>query len=356
MNAKIRRQLKDRKRKIQQRLDKTRFPQESPVLSASNIHYEIAERTRATAAGGIGVIQQMVRRLELDELLNEHLNLLKIYLPYSESDHVLNIAYNLLAGGTCLEHLELRRHDEAYLDAPAAQRIPDPTTAGDFCRRFDVGSIYLLQEIFNAVRTKVWRQQPDSFFGEAVIDAMPNLYEQAENLPLSAWKRLRRKPRYAVKTKPRRRPENVKQKIVEQREFQDIRLVEEHVAEFAYRPVKCNQDYRVVVVWKDLEVHQGQRKLFDKDRCFFYITNDWESSAAEIVFDANGRCNQENLIEQQKRTLLRMGFATFRQALINIPAQIVRSGRRLIFRLLGWNAWQDVFFRLHARLNRPLRC
>ncbi len=185
---------------------------------------------------------------------------------------------------------------------------------------------------------------------------MPNLYEQAENLPLSAWKRLRRKPRYAVKTKPRRRPENVKQKIVEQREFQDIRLVEEHVAEFAYRPVKCNQDYRVVVVWKDLEVHQGQRKLFDKDRCFFYITNDWESSAAEIVFDANGRCNQENLIEQQKRTLLRMGFATFRQALINIPAQIVRSGRRLIFRLLGWNAWQDVFFRLHARLNRPLRC
>ncbi len=124
MNAKIRRQLKDRKRKIQQRLDKTRFPQESPVLSASNIHYEIAERTRATAAGGIGVIQQMVRRLELDELLNEHLNLLKIYLPYSESDHVLNIAYNLLAGGTCLEHLELRRHDEAYLDALGASASP----------------------------------------------------------------------------------------------------------------------------------------------------------------------------------------------------------------------------------------
>jgi len=179
------------------------------------------------------------------------------------------------------------------------------------------------------------------------------------------------------------------------------------VAEFSYRPVKCQKDYRVIVVWKDLEVHQGQRKLFDKSRCFFYITNDWESSAAEIVFDANGRCNQENLIEQQKngvrsltapldsldsnwaymviaslagslqawaallvpvhprwrekhvrekRTLLRMDFATFRNAMIQIPAQIVRGGRRMVYRLLGWNRWQEVFFRLHDQLNRPLRC
>lgn len=177
MNARIRKQLAQRKRRIQKRLDKTKLGSECPVLSASNIHYEIAERTRAVSAGGIGLMHQMVRRLGLDEAINEHLNVLKIYLPYSESDHVLNIAYNLLAGGGCLEHLELLRNNEAYLDALGAQRIPDPTTAGDFCRRFNFLSILTLMEIINGVRLKVWRQQPDSFFKEAIIEADGTMVE-----------------------------------------------------------------------------------------------------------------------------------------------------------------------------------
>ncbi|MGO9423061.1 MAG: IS1380 family transposase, partial [Roseiarcus sp.] len=107
------------------------------MMTASNIHYEIAERTRATTHGGIGAIHLLVRKLGLDQAIDHHLGLLKIQLPYHDSDHVLNIAYNLLAGGTCLEHLELLRNDEAYLDALGARRVPDPTTAGDFCRRFD---------------------------------------------------------------------------------------------------------------------------------------------------------------------------------------------------------------------------
>jgi hypothetical protein len=89
--------------------------------------------------------------------------------------------------------------------------------------------------------------------------------------------------------------------VVKQREFEAIRLVAESVAEFPYRPTKCQKDYRVVVVWKDLAVHKGQQKLFDMDRCFFYITNDWKSSAEKIVFSANDRCNQENLIQQLKQ-------------------------------------------------------
>jgi Transposase DDE domain group 1 len=510
VNASIRRKLAARNRRIKKRLDKTRMGTKCPVFSASNIQYEIADRTRAISAGGIGAMQQIVTRLELDKTINRRLNVLKIYAPYSESDHVLNIAYNLLAGGTCLEHLELRRNDEVYLDALGAQRIPDPTTAGDFCRRFNWWKIYLLMEVFNDTRLKVWRQQPDSFFDEAVIDAdgtmvetsgeckagmdinyqgkwgyhpllislantgeplyivnrsgsrpshekaavyldlsvnlcrrggfrkiklrgdtdftqteyldpwdeqgvqfvfgidaMPNLYERAENLPASAWKGLRRPARYQVKTKPRRRPANVKEQIVQAREFENIRLLEEHVAEFSYRPVKCRKAYRIVVVWKDLEVSQGQKKLFDKDRCFFYITNDWKSPAEEIVFDANRRCNQENLIQQQKsdvcaltapldnlesnwaymvmaslawslkawaalllpvegrwkerheaekQELLRMDFTTFRHALINIPAQIINTGRRIIYRLLSWNPWQSAFFRLLDALRLPLRC
>ena len=240
------------------------------------------------------------------------------------------------------------------------------------------------------------------------IDAMPNLYEKAENLAEEAWKQLKRKARYEVKTSPRARPQNVKQEIVESREFTDIRLVKEYVAEFSYRPTACSRDYRVVVVWKDLEVYKGQAKLFDDFLCFFYITNDWDSPAEQIVMGhANQRCNQKNLREQQKngvhaltapldslmsnwaymviaslawslkawtafllpvnprwkerhesekQKLLRMEFPTFRQAMINLPSQIVRSGRRLIFRILSWNQWQSAFFRLWEQLHKPLRC
>lgn len=510
MNARIRKKLAARKRRIEKRLDKTKFGSECPVISASNIHYELADRTQAISAGGIGAIHQMVKALELDQAINQHIDRLKIYMPYTESDHVLNMAYNLLAGGTCLEHLELRRNDEGYLNALGAQRIPDPTTAGDFCRRFDWWSIYLLMEVFNATRLQVWQQQPDSFFDEAFIDAdgtmvetygeckegmdinhkgewgyhpllislantmeplyivnrsgnrpshenaagyldcaislcrragfrkitlrgdtdftqtadldrwdeegigfvfgidaMPNLYEIVEKLPREAWKRLKRRPRPAPKTPARQRPENVKEQIVREREFETIQLVGEYVAEFSYSPTKCQKTYRVVVVWKDLEIWKGQLKLFDDTRCFFYITNNWECSAEEIVFHANDRCDQENLIQQQKngvraltapldsllsnwaymviaslawslkawaalllpvngrwkekhesekRQLLRMDFATFRNAMINIPAQIIRTGRKIVYRFLAWSPWQHVFFRLVDRVRLPLRC
>ena len=98
------------------------------------------------------------------------MHLLKFHFPYHESDHVLTFAYNALCDGTCLQDLELRRHDEVFLDALGARRIPDPTTAGDFCRRFDEASIRLLQDVVHEVRRGVWAEQPDAFFDQAVID------------------------------------------------------------------------------------------------------------------------------------------------------------------------------------------
>jgi hypothetical protein len=511
VNTKIRKQIERRKRRIAQRLDKNdNRGCDRPMMTASNIHYEIAERTRATAAGGIGAMHLLVRKLGLDEAIDRHLQLLKIHLPYHESDHVLSVAYNLLAGGSCLEHLELLRSDEGYLDALGARRIPDPTTAGDFCRRFAAGDIDCLQEVFNEIRLKVWRQQPEGFFEEAIveadgtmvettgeckqgmdinykgqwgyhplilslantgeplyvvnrsgnrpsheqaaeyfdravtlcrragfrkilfrgdtdfsqtehldrwdddgvrfifgIDATTALYKIAENLPESEWKVLHRRPKYEVQTQPRQRPENVKQQVVEAREYKDIRLVKEYVAEFSYRPALCHKNYRVVVLWKDLEVHQGQKKLFDDSVCFFYIANTWGMSTEDVVFGANDRCNQENLLQQlksgvrslsapvdsllsnwaymvmgslawslkawaalllpeegrwqekhreEKRKLLRMDFTTFRRALVNIPTQIIHGGRKILCRLLAWNPWQHVFFRLLDQLRRPLRC
>lgn len=151
MNAKIRQQSERRKRRVLRRRDRSdNRGCARPMMTAANIHYEIADRSRATVHGGIGAIHLLVKQLGLDQAINDGLGLLKVHLPYHESDHVLNIAYNLLAGGTCLEHLELWRCDEAYLHALGARRIPDPTTAGDFCRRFAATDIYRLQQIFNA--------------------------------------------------------------------------------------------------------------------------------------------------------------------------------------------------------------
>ncbi|MGD2110767.1 MAG: hypothetical protein PVI86_15420 [Phycisphaerae bacterium] len=134
--AERKRKLANRKRRIQYRLRDMHWEaQDKPMFTACNVHYEVADRVRGLGPGGIGAMHLLARRTGLPEAVDRRLHLLKVHLPYHESDHVLNIAYNHLAGGTCLEDLELWRNDEVYLDALGAQRIPDPTTAGDFCRR-----------------------------------------------------------------------------------------------------------------------------------------------------------------------------------------------------------------------------
>ena len=515
--AERKRRLINRKRRIRYRLrDRVWADQARPMFTARNIRYELADRTRGLGPGGIGAMHLLARRTGLIEAIDRRLHLLKVHLPYHESDHVLNIAYNILAGGTCLEDIELWRNDEVYLDALGAQRIPDPTTAGDFCRRFDPADIEILMNTINDVRVKVWQQQPAEFLEEAIIegdglmaettgqckegmdinykgqwgyhpllislantseplylvnrrgnrpshegaaarfdqaialcqragfkrillrgdtdfaqtrhldgwhgqgvrfifglDAMSNLVEIAERLGNKAWNPLRRDPKYTVETVPRKRPTNVKEAIVRSREFKNIRLQSEEVAEFDYAPGHCRRSYRVVVVRKNLSVEKGEAMLFDDIRYFFYITNNRTMSASGIVRSANDRCNQENLIEQlkngvrslhmpvdnlvsnwaymvmaslawtfkawfalllpecgrwkqkhrkEKTAVLRMGFKRFVNAFMRVPCQVVRTGRRLVYRLLAWNPWQHVFLRgvaaLHAMSSYrpPLRC
>ena len=158
MNAITRRRLRIRKRRIEHRLRKIHWPdQPQPMLAARNIQYEVAGRARGVSAGGIGAMHLLARRTGLIDALDRRLRLLKVHLPYHESDHVLNVAYNILAGGTCLEDIEQRRNDEGYLDGLGARRIPDPTTAGDFCRRFRVSHIETLMDTINEVRLGVLR-------------------------------------------------------------------------------------------------------------------------------------------------------------------------------------------------------
>lgn len=509
MNAKIRRQLAGRKRRIERRLDKSKLPwSDQPMFTARNIHYEIGDRQRGLAHGGIGAMHLLARRIGLIDAIDRRLHLLKIHLPYHESDHVLNLTYNALCDGTCLQDLELRRQDEVYLDALGARRIPDPTTAGDFCRRFQAKDVHTLIDIANEVRQRVWARQPASFFAEARIDmdgvlvgtdgeckagmdlaydgtwgyhplvvSLANTGEVlsilnrsgnrpshegaaaevdravrvcleggfrrvllrgdtdfsqtahldrwaadprvrfifgmdatapkqylADELPASAWRLLQRRPRYQVRTEPRSKPPRVKDRIVRARQFESIRLEGEQVAETPHRPTACRQTYRLIVVRKDLSVTKGERRLFEDYRYFFYLTNDWTTPAADIVFAANGRCNQENLNAQlkgavraltapvdnlesnwaymvmtalawnlkawwalwptespgrwqqrhceEKETLLRMEFKTFVNAFLRLPCQIISAGRRFVYRLLSWNPWQRVFFRTFAQLHR----
>ena len=160
-----------RKSRIQRRLDKRQDTLTfQPVFSASNIHYEVSQRTGAITCGGLGAMHRLVRQLGLIEAIDTRLHLLRLHLPYHESDHVLTIVYNALCDGTCLQDLELRRHDENFLNALGAKRLPDPTTAGDFCRRFTRDHIFTLIDLLNDTRLRVWADQPDRFFDCATID------------------------------------------------------------------------------------------------------------------------------------------------------------------------------------------
>jgi hypothetical protein len=507
-----RRILRERRQRVLDRIENRPGPErDQPMLTATNIHYELAGRVHGLSAGGLGAMLLVARKSGLIGDMDRDLHLLKRHLPYHESDHVLNIAFNILAGGTRIEHLELRRNDEVYLDALGAQRIPDPTTAGDFCRRFAESDVLTLMDAINRARLRVWAQQPPGFFDEAIVDAdgtvvptdaeckhgvdiayngqwgyhplvvsLANTAEplyllnrsgnrpsheqadvyldkaidlcrqagfrqtllrgdtkftqtrhldrwdeagdvrfifgfeahdclkaRADELPPEAYGFLERPPRYRIKTVPRQQPERVKPEIVKERGFKTIHLLEEMVAEFDYRPTACRRTYRMVVVRKKLGIDRGQMRLFEEYCYFFYITNDREMTAEQVVFSANDRWDQENLIAQlkdgvhaltppvddlvsnwaymvmaglawslkawgallvpvaprhaakhaaEKRTLLRMEFATFRAAIIEMPCQIVRGGKRLIYRLLSWTPWQGTFLRLVERLHGSWLC
>ena len=509
----IRSRIETRKRRLDRRLDKDNFPEDlsQPMMRGSTPHFELSGRSVGTAYGGIGLVHQFVQELGLAEAIDSRLHLFKIHLPYHESDHVLNLAYNALCDGRCLDDLELRRQDEAYLNMLGAIRIPDPTTAGDFCRRFREDHLASLQEAFDVARLRVWARQPEEFFDCAWIegdgtmvetgaeckqgmdisykgiwgyhplvvtlantgevlrlknrsgnrpshegaaeqfnqsitlcrkagfrkmvlrgdtdfsqtkhldgwheqgnvtfvfgyDCTASLHIDADDLPDSAWKLLERPPRYEIGTTPRAKPAQVKQKIVEERGFKDIRLLDEWVAEMPYRPVACRHTYRLVVVRKNLLVSDPkQGRLFEDYRYFFYITNSTTLTTEEVVFSANDRCQQENILAQlnacralhapvdnltsneaymlmtalawnlkawlalripvekgrwqerhqeQKQKLLRMEFRTFVNRWLRIPCQVLKTGRRLVLRLLAWNDWQPTFFRLAADLAHPLR-
>jgi hypothetical protein len=160
----IKKKLDKHRNKITKRLkNRNQTEQSGPVLNCPNINYDIDGRHSGISCGGIGIFHQLIQRIGLVDKINDKLKLLKRHMPYHESDHILNIAYNILTGGSCLEDIELRRNDAAYLDALGAKTIPDPTTAGDYLRRYAGNDVVQLMDILNEVRKDIWKKQPRNF-------------------------------------------------------------------------------------------------------------------------------------------------------------------------------------------------
>lgn len=482
---KSKRNLARRQQELEDRLDRRWQPErEQPVLESGGVQYEVSGRCEAIGCGGLGMLQALVQRVGLSSAINEKVSVFKRHLPYHESDHVLSLAYNVLTGGRCLEDLEARRQDLGYLKALGARRIPDPTTAGDFLRRFDTERVEALMGAVNQSRMQVWRSQPSSHrrmatidvdgtiaetrgrckermhvsydgrwgFGPLVVslansqevlyvvnrpanrpshegapawldkavvwareagfervrlrgdtdfsltanfdrwtnesvefvfgmDANPSFVERAEALEAGAWKPLRRR-RKKKRSRTRRRSRVVKDAVVREKGYRSLELEAEHVTEVEYRPSKCRQTYRLIMLRKRIQVTEGQLRLSDDIRYFFYVTNipRRRLGTAGVVRESNARCDQENLIEQLKngvqatrlpvrefaanwaylviaslawnlkawagmllpaelgaRALVRMEFRRFLNDVILQPAQIFTTGRRHIFRLLAVN-------------------
>ncbi len=177
MKTSVAKRIAKRKQKNLKRLAKARRERFSRgleprnVIGDINIKYELADRTQAINHAGVGAMVKLAQHTGLVDQIDSHVSLLKMHAPYRESDHVMALVINALAGGTRLEHLELLRNDPALLDAIGADSIPDPTTTGDFCRRFDENSIAALLRAIDEARLNVWKQQDDEFLEEALIDA-----------------------------------------------------------------------------------------------------------------------------------------------------------------------------------------
>jgi hypothetical protein len=140
-----------------------------PMLTSGKISYEIGGNVEATSYGGLFAMHRLVTRLGLVKAIDASLELLKIHLPYHESDHVLTLAYSVITGGTRLEDVDRLRNDVPLMNGLGARLLPDPTTIGDFLRRFTETDIVGLMDTINSVRPALWRGRGADLLSEVAF-------------------------------------------------------------------------------------------------------------------------------------------------------------------------------------------
>lgn len=194
MKAKKRKKAEKRQEKLQGRLAHKDFTSPSqPLLGAQPIRYELADRMRVISMGGLGAMHTLVTKLHLPQILNAQVSVLKRHLPYWESDHILSQCYNILTGGKPLEDINRLRGDEGYLDALGVDRLPAPSTAGDFLRRFEQVDLLDFQEAINQVRGSVWQRMAAPRRSLAILDLdgtiVPTKGECKQGMDYCAYKK-----------------------------------------------------------------------------------------------------------------------------------------------------------------------
>ncbi|MBA2683108.1 MAG: IS1380 family transposase [Gemmatimonadaceae bacterium] len=264
------------------------------------------------------------------------------------------------------------------------------------CRRAGFDDVLLRGDTDFTMSTHLDRWDDDGVRFVLGYDANPTFVDRAENVHPNDYEELVREARRVFSSTRAKKP-RIKEEIVKERGYLNKRLISEDTAEFEHKPSKAKKSYRIVVLRKYIVEERGQLTLSEDFRFFFYVTNDRTLTQAQVVAESNARCNQENLIEQLKNgvralhapvntlnanwaymviaslawtlkvwsglllpvsprsrevheaeraTIVRMDFRTFLQRFIMIPAQIVRSGRRTIYRLLAWRPDLPILFRL----------
>jgi hypothetical protein len=351
--------------------------QSRPMFTSGTIHYEMGSNTDAMSFGGIGAVHRLTTKLGLAKAIDERLELLKVHLPYHESDHVLNLAYNVLCGGKRLDDIEGLRHDTAYMNALGADLIPDPTTAGDFCRRFGEEDLVTLMEAVNAVRPKLGGAGPGAAgahdlsrhpwdpgadvrreegrhghllqggLGLCAPDPIPG---QHQGSALSGQPPGQSAQSYGCGPVDRQGPgpggtpyRGDLPEGLKERGYLNLKLHHEDVAEFGYKPGKCKRFYRVVVVRKNISRMKGENALFDEIRYLFYITTRTDLSPADVVRCANQRCDQENVIEQLKN-----GVNALRVPLYDL----VSNWAYMVMATLAWNLKSWFAMMMHLKKDR----
>lgn len=132
------------------------LPARASQVRLPKVHAEL-EPSDTTALGGLALASRLLSRLGAHQVFARHLKLLRVPKRYRDSDHVIAQILNLFAGGSCLEDLAQLQCSESIRRLLGAPSLPDPTTSGDFLRRFDRDQLAALDSAMEDLQRAAWK-------------------------------------------------------------------------------------------------------------------------------------------------------------------------------------------------------